>query len=101
MANKVNDLFSRFSRNPSGLNTGIKLLLAAGGLGYAATQSVFTGINYLIICLFNKSINQKKSLTPKWMADTELSYLAESEALKPTFIPKDCIFGIISDAMLL
>jgi prohibitin 2 len=42
MANKVNDLFSRLGRNPSVLNTGIKLLLAAGGLGYAATQSVFT-----------------------------------------------------------
>jgi hypothetical protein len=100
MANKMNDFFGRLGRNPSGLNTGIKLLLAAGGLGYAATQSIFTGINYLIICLFNQLINQNKCLTPKWMADTELSYLAELEALKRIFIPKDCIFGI-SDAILL
>jgi len=51
MANKINDLLGRLGRSPSGLNVGLKLLLAAGGLGYAATQSIFTGINYSIIII--------------------------------------------------
>ncbi|CAG2110926.1 unnamed protein product [Medioppia subpectinata] len=42
MANKFADFLNRFGRNPSGLNLGVKLLVAAGGLGYAATQSVYT-----------------------------------------------------------
>lgn len=32
----------RFGKAPNGLGLGIKLLVAAGGLGYAATQSVYT-----------------------------------------------------------
>jgi len=42
MANNLGDFFNRLSKNPKGLNVGLKLLLAAGGLGYAATQSVYT-----------------------------------------------------------
>ena len=44
MANKMGDMFNRLGKNPSGLNLGIKLLLTAGGLGYAATQSIYTGL---------------------------------------------------------
>ncbi|CAG2182161.1 unnamed protein product, partial [Oppiella nova] len=42
MANKLADFLNRLGRNPSGLSLGIKLLVGAGGLGYAATQSVYT-----------------------------------------------------------
>ncbi|XP_054165294.1 prohibitin-2-like [Oppia nitens] len=42
MANKLGDLLGRFGKGPSGVGLGIKLLVAAGGLGYAATQSVYT-----------------------------------------------------------
>lgn len=49
MANKLNDFMSRFGKSPSGLNVGLKLLLAAGGLGYAATQSVYTGMNAFVL----------------------------------------------------
>lgn len=45
MANKMGDFFGRFGKSPSGVNTALKLVLAAGGLGYAATQSVYTGIH--------------------------------------------------------
>lgn len=44
MANKMGDVFNRMMKNPSGLGLGIKLLVGAGALGYAATQSVYTGI---------------------------------------------------------
>ena len=43
MADKLGDLMGRFGKGPSGLGLGVKLLIAAGGLGYAATQSVYTG----------------------------------------------------------
>ena len=46
MANVFKDLAGRFGKGgggPAGLGMGIKMLLAAGGLGYAATQSVYTG----------------------------------------------------------
>ena len=36
-------MFSRFSKPSKGLGVGMSALLAAGGLIYAASQSVFTG----------------------------------------------------------
>ncbi|XP_017478137.1 PREDICTED: prohibitin-2-like [Rhagoletis zephyria] len=42
MADKLGDMMGRFGKAPNGLGLGIKLLVAAGGLGYAATQSVYT-----------------------------------------------------------
>lgn len=44
MADKFGEFIGKFGKNPSGLGLGAKLLLAAGGLGYAATQSVYTGL---------------------------------------------------------
>mgnify|MGYP000471644420 FL=1 len=45
MAEKLGDFMGKFGgKAPSGLGLGAKLLLAAGGLGYAATQSVYTGL---------------------------------------------------------
>ena len=43
MAEKFGDFMGRFGKTPSGVGLGAKLLIAAGGLGYAATQSVYTG----------------------------------------------------------
>ena len=40
----MGDALNRLIKNPSGLSLGVKLLVAAGGLGYAATQSVYTGL---------------------------------------------------------
>ncbi|XP_023216596.1 prohibitin-2-like [Centruroides sculpturatus] len=42
MADKLKDFMGRFSKGPSGLSTGLKLLVAAGGLAYGVTQSVYT-----------------------------------------------------------
>lgn len=42
MADKLGDMMGRFGKAPNGLGLGVKLLIAAGGLGYAATQSVYT-----------------------------------------------------------
>lgn len=43
MADKLGDMMGRFGKAPPGAGLGLKLLLAAGGIGYAATQSVYTG----------------------------------------------------------
>lgn len=43
MADKFGEYLNRFGKGPSGVGLGLKLLVAAGGLGYAATQSVYTG----------------------------------------------------------
>lgn len=41
---KLNDLAGKFGKGgPPGLGIGLKLLGLAGALGYAATQSVYTG----------------------------------------------------------
>ncbi|XP_067139836.1 prohibitin-2 [Centruroides vittatus] len=42
MADKLKDFMGRFSKGPRGLSTGLKLLVAAGGLAYGVTQSVYT-----------------------------------------------------------
>lgn len=42
MVDKLGDMMGRFGKGPSGIGLGVKLLVAAGGLGYAATQSVYT-----------------------------------------------------------
>lgn len=49
MADKLGDMMGRFGKAPNGLGLGIKLLVAAGGLGYAATQSVYTGTSIIEI----------------------------------------------------
>jgi len=38
----MKDFASRMGKGPSGLTTGLKLLVAAGALGYGATKSVYT-----------------------------------------------------------
>lgn len=44
---KLNDLAGKFGKGgPPGLGIGLKLLGLAGALGYAATQSVYTGQIY-------------------------------------------------------
>jgi len=40
---KMNDAFNKFGKNQKGLGLGVTALLAAGGLLYAGTQSLFTG----------------------------------------------------------
>lgn len=40
--NKLNDLAGRFAKGPKGLGTGLKLLVAAGGLAYGVSQSMYT-----------------------------------------------------------
>jgi len=40
--NKLNDLAGRFGKGPKGLGTGLKLLVAAGGLAYGVSQSMYT-----------------------------------------------------------
>lgn len=40
---KMNDAFTKFGKNQKGLGLGFSALLAAGGLLYAGTQSLFTG----------------------------------------------------------
>ena len=52
MADKLGDILGRFGKTPRGASLGIKLLIAAGGIGYAATQSVYTGTISLFIYLF-------------------------------------------------
>lgn len=61
MADKLGDFVNRFGKSPPGVGLGLKLLIAAGGLGYAATQSIYTGTQFhlfsvsicLISCLFS------------------------------------------------
>lgn len=40
---KLNDLAGKFSRNPGGMNTGLKVLAVAGAAVYGISQSMFTG----------------------------------------------------------
>ncbi|CAI9578293.1 unnamed protein product [Staurois parvus] len=42
MAQSLKELASRFAGGPRGMGTGLKLLLAAGALGYGVRESVFT-----------------------------------------------------------
>ncbi|XP_033113578.1 prohibitin-2-like [Anneissia japonica] len=42
MADKVKDAFGRLGKGPSGLTTGVKLLLGAGALAYAVKESMYT-----------------------------------------------------------
>lgn len=58
MANKFKDIAGRFGKGGGGLGTGIKLLLAAGGLGFAATQSVYTGLFISIIIILILTISK-------------------------------------------
>ena len=51
MADKLGDMMGRFGKAPNGLGLGVKLLIAAGGLGYAATQSVYTGTFFALFHL--------------------------------------------------
>lgn len=39
----MNDMFARLARGSKGMGIGASFLLAAGGLAYAASQSIFTG----------------------------------------------------------
>ncbi len=39
----INDMFARFANKSKGFGTGLTLLAAAGGLVYAASQSIYTG----------------------------------------------------------
>ena len=41
---KLNDLASRFSKGPSGVNVGFKILAVAGAAAYGVSQSMYTGI---------------------------------------------------------
>ena len=59
MANKFKDMAGRFGKGGGGLGTGIKLLLAAGGLGFAATQSVYTGLLFIPIIIISILIISK------------------------------------------
>lgn len=40
---KLNDLAGRLSKNPGGINTGLKLLALAGAAAYGASQAMYTG----------------------------------------------------------
>lgn len=42
MVDKFKDFAGKFSKGPGGFSTGLKLLVAAGGLAYGVTQSVYT-----------------------------------------------------------
>ncbi|XP_071945490.1 prohibitin-2-like [Antedon mediterranea] len=42
MADKVKDAFGRLGKGPSGLTTGVKLLLGAGAVAYAVKESMYT-----------------------------------------------------------
>ena len=44
MADKFGDMMGRFGKAPKGMGLGVKLLAGAVGLGYVATQSVYTGL---------------------------------------------------------
>jgi hypothetical protein len=47
MAEKINEIFSKFAKgSPKGMSTGLGALLLTGGLIYGATQSVYTGLLY-------------------------------------------------------
>ncbi len=39
----INDIFARFANKGKGFGLGISAIAAAGGLLYAASQSIFTG----------------------------------------------------------
>jgi F0F1-type ATP synthase membrane subunit c/vacuolar-type H+-ATPase subunit K len=41
--NKMNDMFARMARGSKGMGLGAGLLIAAGGLAYGISQSIFTG----------------------------------------------------------
>ncbi len=43
MAQRLNEFVGRLSKNPKGIGGGIGALLAATGLFYGATNSIFTG----------------------------------------------------------
>lgn len=43
MAEKLGEFMNKFGKKPSGIGLGAKILMGIGGLGYAATQSVYTG----------------------------------------------------------
>ena len=60
MASKLNEFVGRFSKNSKGVGAGVGALLAASGLFYGVTQSVFTGkvlatFSKLFICFFVKN----------------------------------------------
>ncbi|KAI7687121.1 Prohibitin-2, partial [Sarcoptes scabiei] len=42
MAEKLGEFMNKFGKKPSGIGLGAKILMGIGGLGYAATQSVYT-----------------------------------------------------------
>ena len=45
MAKNINDIFSKFAKGtPKGLGSGLGALLAAGGLIYGISESIFTGL---------------------------------------------------------
>lgn len=44
MANKFKDILNRILKSPSGVTAGLKVAIGTVGLGYAATQSVYTGM---------------------------------------------------------
>ncbi len=46
MADKFSNFTSKMGKAPKGLGLGISALVAAGGLVYAATNSLFTGFFY-------------------------------------------------------
>lgn len=60
---KLNDLANKFSKGPTGLNVGFKVVAAAGLAAYGISQSMYTGMWLIsfpihIIIQFNKYFNQ-------------------------------------------
>ncbi len=47
MAARFTEFFANVSKNPKGVGSGLGGLLALVGLGYGATQSIFTGKLFL------------------------------------------------------
>ncbi len=48
--NKINDFASKFQKSGKGAGIGLGFLAAAGGLAYAAYQSMYTGLVHVVLC---------------------------------------------------
>lgn len=49
--NPLNDLAGRLNKAPKGVGLGIKLLALGGAAAYGVTQSMFTGILFILLTI--------------------------------------------------